>query len=140
MVTFTGCTQSTKQGVFGVVRGTPYRGMPTILQPDQQPQKNPKAGPILNNITVQVREYFKKNKKMGKIIASTKTNEKGFYQFNLPTGTYFLVIVNADIKYAIRHTDKNSPKKDMINVSKLINITSGTLIEQNITIPQLWPQ
>lgn len=116
----------TEQGVFGVVRTPP-----------------PKEGGVLDNITVQIREFFGKDKKAGEVIASTKTDKQGSYQFDLPEGTYFLVVVGADVDHAVTTTGykgKNFLKEEMVNTYEVVNVSSGELIEQDLVVPQLHPE
>ena len=127
-----------EQGVYGVVRGTPYRGMPRM-----PPQPTERIGPLLSNITIQVREYFGKDQRAGKIVASTTTDKNGFYEIALPEGTYFLTVVDADVPYAVITTGyqgKNFLKEEKINTFVIINISSGEMIEQNLTVLQSWPE
>lgn len=127
---------SINQGVYGIVRGTAYRGMPPAPHGGWS-----KEGPVLHNVTVQVRKYFGKDQRAGDIVATT-TNERGHYEISLPEGTYFLMIVNADVKYAITTTGyqgKNFLKEEKVNLYEIINITSNTAIEKNLVVPQGWP-
>lgn len=135
-------SSSTEQGVFGIVSAPAVR--PPVVYEGAKLPKYPKEKPVLNDITVQIREYFGKDKKAGKIIASTKTDENGFYKFDLPKGTYFLVIVvDPDSKFYLTTTgymDKNFLKEDMINTYQIISISQDKLIERNIVVSMALPQ
>jgi len=136
-------TPTIKQGVYGVVRGTPYRGMPLVIEPGTPPQPIEKIGPLLPNITIQIREYSEKDQRAGKIVASTTTDKNGFYEITLPQGSYFLVIVDANIDYVLFTTGyqgKNFSVDERINTYIIIHVNDNKVIEQNITIPQSWPE
>lgn len=119
--------------VYGVVRGSPPKGMP--------PTPPAELGSTVPGAIVALRQFTAKDTVAGAEVVSTTTDSTGAYRLVAPPGTYFLTVAKAQIPYA-RYTtgyfDKNFAPADSVNAYRVIELSADR--EENLTLPQGWPE
>jgi hypothetical protein len=119
--------------VHGVVSGSPPKGMP--------PGEAPLTGSAVVGAQVALRDFSARDALAGAARVAAVTDSVGAYRLEAPAGSYFLVVSHASVPYAMYtsgYFDKNFTPADSVQAYRVLELTGDR--EENIVLPQAWPQ
>ncbi|MBN1424953.1 carboxypeptidase regulatory-like domain-containing protein [Candidatus Fermentibacteria bacterium] len=119
--------------LYGVVRGSPPRGMP--------PSETPSLGSTVPDALVALHTFSAREDAAGEVVVSTRTDSVGAYRLQAPPGTYYLAVSHAMIPYTSftqGYMDKSFAPEDSIQTFRILEVSADQ--EENIIVPQRWPQ
>ena len=124
--------------VHGIVSGSPPKGMPPA---SPRVLGDEVHGSAVAGARVALRRFEARDAAAGPVMASAVTDSTGAYRLDAPPGTYFLVVSQAAIPYAMYtsgYFDRNFAPADSINAYRVLELTAD--VEENIVLPQAWPE